>query len=276
MTVIGSRECLEKAREALRRLHEELEERNYTIELGEGLNLSEMIPQLRARKDQEAEKLSKKFKVRLDFSKRGEPDRIVIRGVREDAEKCEAYLRKKIEEDESKLSQEISIDSRVHSRIIGGQGKALAKIQEKYKVEIKFSARNSDVVVVKGTDADAIDDACEHLRNLEEEYLQDVIDREKYTHPSSKSGDRSGDGSNKESSKGFVVRGAPWEQPGGSGGGAGSSSSNHSSPRHHQQNGGSQEPVPDTNNMDLFPTISTADGAAAGGQRAMTWGPSRK
>lgn len=263
--MIGSRECIDKAREALRQLHDDLEERNYSVELGEGVNLSEMIPQLRMRNGNEAEKLSKKFEVRLDFSKRGEPDRIVIRGLKPNVEKCEAYLRKKIEEEDAKLSQEISIDSRVHSRIIGGQGKALAKIQEKYKVEIKFSGRNSDVVVVKGSDADAIDDACDHLRNLEEEYLQDVIDRDKYTHPSSKPGDRGGHDSANKESKGFVVRGAPWEQQ----------NSNHNSPKH--QNGTSHEPVPDTNNMDLFPTISTAaDGLAPGGQRAMTWGPMRK
>lgn len=259
--MIGAREAVDEAREELKRLAIEIEERNYSVELGEGINLTEIIPMLRIRNGNEAEKLSKKFDVRLDFSKRDQPDRIVIRGLREHVEKCEAYLRKKIDEEDSKLSQEISIDSRVHSRIIGGQGKTLAKIQEKYKVEIKFPSRNSDVVIVKGSNEDAIDDACEHLRNLEEEYLQDVIDREKYTHPSSKN--ERGSDSSKES-KGFVVRGAPWEQ----------GQSNHNSPKH-QQNGGRQEPVPDTNNMDLFPTIS-AEMAASGGQRAMTWGPIRK
>lgn len=137
-------------------------------------------------------------------------------------------------------------------------------------MEIKFSGRNSDVVVVKGTNADMIDDACEHLKNLEEEYMQDVIDRDKYTHPSSRSSDRGNDSAHKES-KGFVVRGAPWEQQQ-------QQQSNHNSPKH--QNGQiSHEPVPDTNNMDLFPTISAADGlaaAASANQRAMTWGPLRK
>lgn len=265
--MIGNREYVDSAREALGRLLEDLERRNYTVELGEGINLSEMIPQLRGRSGAEAEKLSKKFDIRLEFSKKGEPDRIVVRGVREKVEAFESFLRKKIEDEESKMSQEISIDSRVHSRIIGAQGKALAKIQDKYKVEVKFSGRNSDVVVVKGSNADQIDDACEHLKNLEEEYMQDVIDRDRYTHPS-RSNERGHD-SSKESSKGFVVRGAPWEQQ----------QSNHSSPKH-QNGSNSQEPVPDTNNMDLFPTISAADGmaaaASAAGQRAMTWGPLRR
>lgn len=270
--MIGSREYIEETREALRKLADDFEERNYSVELvggGEGgLNLGEIISTLRMRTGNDtAEKLSKKYEVRLDFSKRDEPDRIVIRGLRAQVEKCEAYLRKRVEEEESKQSQEILIDSRVHSRIIGGQGKTLAKIQEKFKVEIKFPSRNSDVVIVKGTNADAIDDACEHLRNLEEEYLQDVIDRDRYTHPSSKSNERGSDGANKES-KGFVVRGAPWEQ-----------SQQQSSKNHNGAAAASHEPVPDTNNMDLFPTISVQDTAAAagvGGQRAMTWGPFRK
>ena len=37
---------------------------------------------------------------------------------------CEEYIRKKIVADEQKIVREINIDSRVHSRIIGGQGKS--------------------------------------------------------------------------------------------------------------------------------------------------------
>jgi rRNA processing protein Krr1/Pno1 len=150
--VIGTRENIKEAREALGRLLEDLERTNFTAELGEGVNLTELIPFLRGRNGVEAERLSKKFDVRLDFSKKGEPDRIVIRGVREKVEACETFLRKKIEDEESKLSQEVSIDSRVHSRIIGGQGKTLAKIQEKYKVNVlllNISVKNEDLKLSK-------------------------------------------------------------------------------------------------------------------------------
>lgn len=268
--MIGVPENIEEAREALSKLQEDLDRRNYTVELGEGVNLSEMIPHLRGRNGIEAERLSKKFDVRLDFSKKGEPDRIIIRGLRDKVEACETHLRKRIEDEEAKLSEEILIDSRVHSRIIGGQGKTLAKIQEKFKVEIKFAGRSSDVVVVKGTDADKIDEACEHLKSLEEEYLQDVIDRDMYTHPSHKGGERAGAHDSGKESKGFVVRGAPWEQQQ-------QQQSNHNSPKHHNGNGA--EPplvVPDTTNMDLFPTISAAASEAGGAKRTMTWGPARK
>lgn len=178
LTVIGARENVEEAREALRRLLEDLEKRNFSVELVGGeaegeLRLAELIPQLRARNGAEAERLAKKHDVRLDFSKKGEtPDRIVIRGPQDKVEAVATLLRKRLEEDAAKTAQEIAVDARVHSRIIGGQGKALAKIQERFKVEIKFAGRNSDVVVVRGNDAEAVEDACDHLKNLEEEYLQ--------------------------------------------------------------------------------------------------------
>lgn len=147
--MIGTRENIKEAREALGRLLEDLERTNFTAELGEGVNLTELIPFLRGRNGVEAERLSKKFDVRLDFSKKGEPDRIVIRGLREKVEACETFLRKKIEDEESKLSQDVSIDSRVHSRIIGGQGKTLAKIQEKYKVNVTLLTIFSNLVLIE-------------------------------------------------------------------------------------------------------------------------------
>ena len=193
--------------------------------------------------------MEKKYQVRIDFSKKGEPDRIVIRGIKQNVEDCEAFIRKKIQEDESKVSAEITVDNRVHSRLIGYQGKALAKITEKYKVDIKFEGRTSDVVIVKGDSQEAVDDAIDHIKNLEEEYLQDVIDKEAYMHPSSKTNGDNTNSSNGQS-QGFIVRGAPWEQ---------------------------QVVAPDTTNMDDFPTITTAvtTGASGSGGK-MSWGPSRK
>ena len=124
----------------------------------------------------------------MDFSKKGEPDKITIKGLKKNVEECEQFIRKKIQDDESKLTQEITVDNRVHSRLIGYQGKALAKIIEKFKVDVKFAGRDSDTVLVKGNSQEAVDDACDYIKNLEEEYLQDVIDKEAYMHPSSKSG----------------------------------------------------------------------------------------
>lgn len=240
VTLTGTRENLELAKSALGEKLEEIERLNYSVEIA---NVKpDLIPQLRGRNGKEAEKLEKKFSVKIDFSKKGEPDRITIIGVKEKVDQCAEFINKKIEEEDSKLSQEIQIDSRVHSRIIGSLGKALAKLTDKFKVEIKF-ARNSDVVTVRGKTQESIEDACDELKNLEEEYLQDVIEKEQYVHPSNRSGSNGEASAVNGQSKGFVVHGAPWEQ------------------------------APDTTNMDDFPTISTS--VASSGAKSMSWGPRR-
>lgn len=231
----GTRDNLEQVKVALAEKLEDLEVKNYTVEI---TNVKgEIIPQLRGRNGVECEKLQKKFQVKIYFGQKGENDKIKIIGVQKNVQDCEKFIRQKIEDEESKLSQEIEIDQRVHSRMIGAQGKALARLTEKFKVEIKFQ-RNSDLVIVKGRNMDQIEDACDHLKNLEEEYLQDLAEREQYVHPSNRSENSNGLADN---SRGFVVKGAPWEQ------------------------------VPDTNNMEDFPTISTSVTNGQNGQKSM-WG----
>lgn len=158
---------------------------------------------------------------------------------------CEAHIREKIALDEAKVEDEINVDNRVHSRIIGFGGKALAKITEKFKVDVKFNGRTSDVVMVRGDSQDAVDDAIDHIKNLEEEYLQDVTEKDAYTHPSRQHHGNQNGGSNKgQSQKGFEVKGAPWN-------------------------------MPDTSNMDLFPSIAPATGTA-GADASSGWGPQKK
>ncbi|CAF0968591.1 unnamed protein product [Brachionus calyciflorus] len=240
ISLTGTREHLENAKVALAEKLTDLELKNYTVEIN---NIKgEMIPQLRGRNGVECERLQKKFQVKIYFGQKGEQEKVTIIGLKKNVEECEKFIRQKIEDEESKLSQEIEVDQRVHSRIIGSQGKALAKLTDKFKVEIKFQ-RNSDVVIVKGKNMDQIDDACDELKNLEEEYLQDVVDRQQYVHPSSRNDYDNQNGSPNGASTGFVVKGAPWEQ------------------------------APDTNNMDDFPTISTsAENGQTNGQKSM-WGP---
>jgi len=246
ITIEGTKENVEEARKGFEEQVNELEVKNYSVEIS---NIkSELIPQFRGRNGKEAEKMEKKYEVKIDFSKKGEPDKITIRGVKKNVEDCESFIRKKIQEDENKISQEITVDNRVHSRLIGYQGKALAKITDKFKVDIKFEGRTSDVVIVKGDSQDAVDDAIDHIKNLEEEFLQDVIEKEAYIHPSSKTNNN--EPNTNGSSQGFIVRGAPWEQANGQ--------------------------APDTTNMEDFPTITSAVTASGAGAQKMSWGPSRK
>ena len=245
VSILGTKDNIELAKVALTEKLNDYEIKNFTVEIND-MNV-DLIPQLRGRNGVEVIKLEKKFEVKIDFSRRGEPDKIVIKGVQKNVEDCANFIKKKISDDNSKLTETLTIVQRVHSRIIGQKGKNVAKIMEKYKVEIKFSGRNSDEVIVKGSVPEKLEDACEELKNLEEEYLQDVVERESYVHPSSK--DKDIDNKPNGSTQGFVVRGAPWE-----------SKAPYS------------EPVPDTSNMEDFPTISSTAGASA--QRP-SWGPRR-
>lgn len=253
VSIVGPKDIIETVKSELLEKLNEFELKNHRCEMTD--IKPDLIPQLRGRDGKEAKKLEKKFDVRIEFSRKGDPDKIVIKGLQKNVDDCEAFIKKKIEDEEAKVVREIDIDSRIHSRIIGTQGKALAKTIDKFKVDIKFSGRaasNPNLVIVKGDNQDLVDDAVDYLKNLEDEYLQDVVDKEAYMHPSSKQNQENSGASNGPS-KGFVVKGAPWEQ---------------------SQN--PNEPAPDTSNMEDFPTITSAVTGPGGSTQKMSWGPSRK
>lgn len=252
VTVVGTRDNIESAKVGLADKLNEFELHNFQVEINDVK--PDLISQLRGRNGNEVKKLQDKYEVRIDFSRRGEPDKITIKGLEKNVKKLEEYIKKKIADEEAKTSEEITVDNRVHSRIIGQKGKAIAKVMEKFNVDVKFPNRNSDIVIVKGANAEAVEDACDHLKNLEEEYLQDVIERDAYRHPSSVNEENYS--KTNGNSNGFVVTGAPWE--------AGRNGKR------------SNDPAPDTGNMDLFPTMIAASvgGGDAQGQKA-SWGPRR-
>ncbi len=129
-------------------------------------------------------------------------------------------------------------------------------------------------MLTKGDSADQVEDACDELKNLEEEYLQDVIDKEAYRHPSSKSAENDGAKQNGQS-KGFVVKGAPWERQSQQASDSHATTEKNSNQTQRTGNGfNPNEPAPDTTNMEDFPTISSA--VADGQSQKMTWGLSRK
>ena len=107
--------------------------------------------------------------------------------------------------------EEVHIDHKVHSMIIGRRGAGIRKIMADFKVDIKLPREGDadpDLVVISG-DEDAVLDCKDHLLNLEEEDLQDVQDRERmeeYTKPTSKAPVSNG---NNNKQKGFEIKGAP-------------------------------------------------------------------
>lgn len=66
------------------------------------------------------------------------------------------------------------IDHRIHPRIIGAKGRAIHKVMEDYKVDIRFAGREAedkDLVIIRGKE-DNVLDCKDHLLNLEEEYVR--------------------------------------------------------------------------------------------------------
>lgn len=253
VTLIGSRDNLDQAKQGLAEKLNEYEINNFQVEIVD--IKPELIPQLRGRQGAEVIRLEKKFQVRIDFSRKGEPDKITIKGKQEFVKECEAFIQKKIQDEEAKTSTEIKIDNRVHSRIIGQKGKTIAKIMAQFNVEVKFNGRSSDTVIVRGSSEQVVEDACDHLLNLEEEYLQDITDKDAYRHPSNVADENAQNKTNGHSN-GFVVSGAPWEAS--------------------KKGAKSHYDAPDTANMDLFPTIMTSavNGEQVQSQKA-SWGPRR-
>jgi len=68
---------------------------------------------------------------------------------------------------------EISLDNRVHPRIIGSKGHQIRQIMNDFGVEIRFPRGNDadpNLVQIVGPD-NAVYDCKDHLLNLEEEFV---------------------------------------------------------------------------------------------------------
>lgn len=157
---------------------------------------------------------------------------ITITGLEENANAAKEEILKIVGQFESMVKLEVSIDPKVHSMIIGKGGRSIRKIMEDYKVDIRLPREGEEDpsrVVVSG-EPDNCDDCIDHLKLLEEEFIQDAAEADwerDYLKPT-----RQVD--NKESNKkkdGFYVAKAPWDVSsaeafpslgGGSGGGAAS------------------------------------------------------
>lgn len=69
--------------------------------------------------------------------------------------------------------EDLDVDVRIHSRLIGSKGRNIRKIMDQYKVDIKFARStdpNPNVVTVMGQ-PDNVEECKEHLLNTVEEYV---------------------------------------------------------------------------------------------------------
>ena len=69
------------------------------------------------------------------------------------------------------MTEDVYIDPRVHSRLIGARGKAISKVMERFKVDIRFPRdKSSENVIITGL-YENVEDAKEHLVTLAEDYV---------------------------------------------------------------------------------------------------------
>ncbi|KAK9882658.1 hypothetical protein WA026_022525 [Henosepilachna vigintioctopunctata] len=169
-------------------------------------------------------KIRKDHDVQINFPRRGDPDEhiITITGYEQNTEAASDAIMKIVHQLNDIYKEEVHIDSRIHSRLIGARGRSIRKIMDDYRVEIKFP-RNDDadpnLVVISGEEDNVIE-ARDHLLNLEEEFLQDYEEQSERTqnHTLNIHFENTGPAqSNRGQSRGaqpngFVVQGGPWEQ----------------------------------------------------------------
>ncbi|XP_072246236.1 high density lipoprotein binding protein a isoform X3 [Leuresthes tenuis] len=140
-------------------------------------------------------------------------DQITITGYEHKAIAARDAIQSIVDELEGMISEDMTLDSRVHARIIGARGKGIRKIMDEFKVDLRFpqsGAADPNLVTVIGR-PELVDEAIDHLLNLEEEYMADVVENEAkmaYMRPSS--GSAAAMDEQRGPSKGFVVREAPW------------------------------------------------------------------
>uniref|UniRef100_A0A8C6R5N1 Vigilin n=1 Tax=Nannospalax galili TaxID=1026970 RepID=A0A8C6R5N1_NANGA len=170
-------------------------------------------------------------------------DQITITGYEKNTEAARDAILKIVGELEQMVSEDVPLDHRVHARIIGARGKAIRKIMDEFKVDIRFpqsGAPDPNCVTVTGL-PENVEEAIDHILNLEEEYLADVVDSEAlqvYMKPPAHE-------ESKAPSKGFVVRDAPWTAT-------------------------SSEKAPDMSSSEEFPSFG-----AQVAPKTLPWGPKR-
>ncbi|XP_046390775.1 vigilin [Ischnura elegans] len=246
ITISGSPASVEQAKEAIeekcRQLDEEKKEKalqSFELKIEVDPNYH---PKIIGKKGAVINKIRTKHNVQINFPKKGDPEEhiITIIGYENAATAARDDIMKIVNTLNEMAKEEVNIDPRVHSRLIGARGRNIHKIMEMFSVEIKFprptaSPEEAGIVTITGSE-EAVMDAKDHLLNLEEEYLQDIGDFNRseqttswsFPEPSSggggSGGSNSGDavstnagssGGNSGASAaapGFFVKGAPWEQ----------------------------------------------------------------
>ncbi|KAG0729485.1 Vigilin [Chionoecetes opilio] len=131
-------------------------------------------------------KIREKHDVNIQFPPRGSEEEsvITISGYERNVEEAKAAILAITGELDKMVKDMVEIDRRIHSRLIGARGRAIRKVMEEYKVEIKFPRDNAEddpnTVTIMGA-PENVEECRDHLLNLAEEYVQDISEREDMT-----------------------------------------------------------------------------------------------
>ncbi|XP_046605985.1 vigilin [Neodiprion virginianus] len=218
--ISGTPPCVEEAKEAILEKCKNLEAQRQDRAL-KSFELKievdpEYHPKIIGRSGAVIKKIRSDNDVQINFPRIGEPEQhiITITGYEKNAQDARDDIMKIVNELNEQSKEEVHIKAAVHSRLIGAKGRNIRRIMDEFKVDIRFP-RNTDpdpnIVTIMGSE-DNINDAKEHLLNLEEEYLQDVSENEIRNSFRSPIQRDEGGLSGTESETGFVVKGGPWEQ----------------------------------------------------------------
>jgi len=254
ITIYGPPSNVEEVKRALQdkvdQLHTEKEDRelkSFKLEIHVD---PKHHPKIIGRKGAVISKIRADHDVNIQFPERNDDneDVITITGYEKQANDAKAEILGIVEKLDSMTTLEVELDRRIHSRLIGGRGRAIKLIMSNHDVEIRFPRAtdpNPDLVTISGAE-DNCYECRDELLLREEEYMQDVLDEEnlkQYEAPS-----RHGEQRNAPKSSGYIVTGAPWNQQ------------------------------PDTNSTEDFPSLSStasSSNTTAPARMNFAWGPRR-
>jgi len=216
IVVTGAPANVEKAKEDLKARivsleNEKADKELKSFEIQIDIN-PEYHPKIIGRKGAVITKLRNDYEVNIQLPKKDDPEAsiITITGYEKNALEAKTAIQKIVGDFENLIKEDVFINSRIHSMIIGRRGQGIRKIMQDYNVDIKMPRERDpepDLVVIMGNDEDNVLDCKDYLLNMAEEYEQEVIDKEQYTKPTLKA---SSGQEKKTKSDGFKVAKAPW------------------------------------------------------------------
>ncbi|XP_051968611.1 vigilin-like isoform X1 [Xyrauchen texanus] len=224
--ITGQVSSVERARQGLlervKELQAELEDRalrSFKVTLSVD---SKYHPKIIGRKGAVISQIRKDFDVSVQFPDKSDEqqDVITIGGYEKNANEARAAIEQLVAVLQEMVSEDIRLDRRVHARIIGARGKTIRKLMDEFNVDIQFPQPGSEdpnKVTITGL-PENVDNAIDHLLNLEEEYMLTVTETATmaaYMKPPSKAVGAGGNYEDRKAlAKGFVVRNAPWNAQG--------------------------------------------------------------